>query len=68
MITFFVLVIFIYELEKISGELGGFYYSLISSIIKGSDIYYSSDVYYSDSIEEKVIVLIVRDPENAEVN
>ena len=45
----------------ISGELGGFHCSSIGSIIK-------SDVGCSDGVEEKVVVLMVRDSKNAGVN
>ena len=40
----------------ISGELGGFHCSSIGSIVIG-------DVGCGDSVEEKVMVLMVRDPE-----
>jgi hypothetical protein len=58
--AFSVSLIFIYKSDIISGELGGFHCSSIGSIIKGN-------VGCSDGVEEKVMVLMVRDPENAEV-
>ena len=60
--AFFASAIFIHELERISAELGGFHCSSIGSIIKGVD------VRCSGGVEEKVMVLMVRDPENAKVN
>jgi hypothetical protein len=54
--AFFASVIFIHESDIISGGLRGFHCSSIGSIVIG-------DVVYSDSVEEKVMVLMVRDPE-----
>ena len=57
LIAFFASLIFIHKSDIISGELGGFHCSSIGSIIKGGD------VGYNDGVEEKVMVLMVRDPE-----
>jgi hypothetical protein len=55
--AFFASVISVHESDRISGGLGGFHCSSIGSIIKGGD------VSCSEGVEEKVMVLMVRDPE-----
>jgi hypothetical protein len=56
LIAFFASLIFIHKSDMISGELGGFHCSSIGSIVIG-------DVGCGDNVEEKVMVLMVGDPE-----
>ena len=60
--AFFASVIFIQESDVILGGLGAFHCSSIDSISR------VVNVGCSDGVEEEVMVLMVRDPENAKVN